>query len=502
MKLPLRYITLLVILSLTGVFAYQTYWLTSLYHTQRSEMEKDIREALRTSDYNEMIVRVRRMQNDSSAQAQVTVSTGYDDERAFTKTHTIRSVKHGDTIRVSIWERNTADTVPTPQAALQADIATMLFSNKSSADELASNFQQGLHAAMDVLNDPDFAVFDSLLRKELLHIGIDTPYRLIHLHLGSTVDSSYTFTDTLAIGGTADYRPSPQATSYNYSYDLHGNWNYLLILEPTENIVLAQMAGILTASALILIILGFAFGFLIRTLLRQKTLEEMKTDFTNNITHELKTPIAVAYAASDALLNFDTGTDPAKREQYLRICQEQLRRLSGLVEQILGMSIERRKTFRLHPETFPPEEVIMPLIEQHKLKADKPTGITLRIEPENLTVYADRTHFGNIVSNLIDNAIKYSPGEAQVEIKCRTENGWFILSVSDQGIGIPHDKQRHVFDKFYRVPTGNLHDVKGYGLGLYYVKTLTEKHGGTVEMKSEPRKGSEFTIKLRMKNEK
>ena len=106
------------------------------------------------------------------------------------------------------------------------------------------------------------------------------------------------------------------------------------------------------------------------------------------------------------------------------------------------------------------------------------------------------------MSNLIDNAIKYSPGEARVEIRCRTENGWFILSVRDQGIGIPHDKQRHVFDKFYRVPTGNLHDVKGYGLGLYYVKTMTEKHGGTVETKSEPGRGSEFTIKLRMKHEK
>ena len=500
MKLPLRYITLLVILSLTGVFAYQTYWLTSLYHTQRSEMEKDIREALRTSDYNEMIVRVRRMQNDSSAQAQVTVSTGYDDERAFTKTHTIRSVKHGDTIRVSIWERNTADTVPTPQAALQADIASILFENKNSADELASNFQQGLHAAMDVLSDPDFAVFDSLLATELRRIGIRAPYRLMYLHRGSTVDSSYTFTDTLNVKTTGGYLPSPKAITYDYSYDRHGNWLYRLTLEPIESIVLTQMAGILTASALILVILGLAFGFLIRTLLRQKTLEEMTSDFTNNITHELKTPIAVAYAASDALLNFDSGTDPAKRARYLRICQEQLRKLSGLVEQILGMSMERRKTFRLHPETFAPQEVIAPLIEQHKLKADKPAGITLRIEPENLTVYADRTHFSNIVSNLLDNAVKYSPGEAQIDITCREDNGWFVLSVRDQGIGIPHDKLRHIFDKFYRVPTGNLHDTKGYGLGLYYVKALTEKHGGTVEVRSELGRGSEFTIKLRMKN--
>ena len=362
MKLPLKYIALLVILSLAGVFAYQAYWLTSLYRTQRSGMEKDIREALRTSDYNEMIVRVKNLQNDSLAQAEVTVSTGYDDERAFTKTHTIRSVKQGNTTHVSIWERSVKDTVPAPQAALQADIASILFENKSSTAELASNFQQGLHAGMDILTDPDFAVFDSLLATELHRIGIRAPYRLMYLHRGSTADSSYTFTDTLKsytftdtlnVKTTGGYLPSPKAITYDYSYDRHGNWLYRLTLEPIESIVLTQMAGILTASALILVILGLAFGFLIRTLLRQKTLEEMKSDFTNNITHELKTPIAVAYAANDALLNFGTGTDPAKRERYLRICQEQLRRLSGLVEQILGMSMERRKTFRLHVETFP-----------------------------------------------------------------------------------------------------------------------------------------------------
>ena len=131
MKLPLKYIALLVILSLAGVFAYQAYWLTSLYRTQRSGMEKDIREALRTSDYNEMIARVRRMQNDSLAQAEVTVSTGYDDERAFTKTHTIRSVKYGDSTRISIWERSVKDTAETPQAALPCKPTSPLSSSKT-----------------------------------------------------------------------------------------------------------------------------------------------------------------------------------------------------------------------------------------------------------------------------------------------------------------------------------------------------------------------------------
>ena len=232
-----------------------------------------------------------------------------------------------------------------------------------------------------------------------------------------------------------------------------------------------------------------------------QTLEEMKSDFTNNITHELKTPIAVAYAANDALLNFNQAEEKAQRDKYLRICQEQLQRLSGLVEQILSMSMERRRTFRLHPEEFAIRDILETLIEQHKLKAESSVHISVDIEPEDLSVLADRTHFSNIISNLIDNAIKYSHGEAEVAIHCRKvtvegQNEQTEISVSDHGIGIAPEKQKHIFDKFYRVPTGNLHDVKGYGLGLFYVKTMIEKHGGSVSVKSELGKGSTFTIRI------
>lgn len=272
-------------------------------------------------------------------------------------------------------------------------------------------------------------------------------------------------------------------------------------MEPVTQLVLKQMWGILATSFVILIILSFSFWILIRTILRQKTLEEMKSDFTNNITHELKTPIAVAYAANDALLNFNQAEEKTQRDKYLRICQEQLQRLSGLVEQILSMSMERRKTFRLHPEVLSMADILEPLIEQHKLKSEKPVHILTKIEPAGLTLTADRTHFSNIISNLIDNAIKYSYEEAEISICCRqitsSEQGDCVeISISDRGIGIAPEKQKHIFDKFYRVPTGNLHDVKGYGLGLFYVKTMAEKHGGSVSVKSEPGKGSTFTVRL------
>ena len=488
MKLPSRYIALVVILSLAAIFAYQAYWLVNLYRTQCRAAEHDIEEAMRLSDYNEIILRVERLEQDSIQHGEVSVSAGYNDTTPYVESRTIVTEQRGDSLSTTTQVQQTRDTAAI-DTSLHTNSTDFLFGRKNTMQELAGYFQRGLHAGLDVIRDPDFATYDSLLRDELHRADIIAPYRLTHLHQG----------DTLATGGTPGYIPSPEAKTYEYSYDLHGKWLYLLTTEPLGGWVLRQMAGILATSAIILLVLGFSFWYLIRILLRQRTLEEMKDDFTNNVTHELKTPIAVAYAANDALLNFGADADAAKRNRYLHVCQEQLKILGGLVEQILSMSMERRKTFRLHPTTFAVGEAIAPLVEQHKLKADKPVHIAWHITPPDLTVTADRTHFCNIVSNLLDNAIKYSAESADVKIEGHKEDGTFVLSVRDKGIGISKDTLPRVFDKFYRVHTGNLHDVKGYGLGLYYVKTMVERHGGTVEVQSEPGRGSEFTIK--MKNE-
>ena len=516
MKLPSKYIALLVVLSLLGIFTYQAYWLTGLYHTMRNDIEHNILEAMRMSDYNEMMMRVEKMQKDNKEHGEVSVSAGYADDHSFVRSSTvidrkgspedtvlfIDKTKDKDTVKWmsadSAQTKLTEAVEDSNQSALIANGGLeLMLRNKNSMMELAAYFQRGLHSGLDIVADPDVILYDSLLAAMLQYHGINLPYRLEYIHLGQHPKASIIFTDTLAVLGTPNYIPSPKAVQHDYSFDLHNNHIYRLWMEPITPLVLRQMSGILITSFVILIILSFSFWFLIRTILRQKTLEEMKSDFTNNITHELKTPIAVAYAANDALLNFNQAEEKAQRDKYLRICQEQLQRLSALVEQILSMSMERRKTFRLHPEELVLREILEPLVEQHKLKTGKPVHISLAIEPEDLTVLADRTHFGNILSNLIDNAIKYSPGEAVVDIRCHCpegESGQVEILVSDHGIGIAAEKQKHVFDKFYRVPTGNLHDVKGYGLGLFYVKTLIEMHGGSVAVKSETGKGSTFSL--------
>ena len=266
-------------------------------------------------------------------------------------------------------------------------------------------------------------------------------------------------------------------------------------MEPLTLAILRKMAGIIAASLILFFILAFSFWFLIHTMLKQKSLEEMKSDFTNNITHELKTPVAVAYAANDALLNFDAGNDPEKRREYLEISQGQLEKLEGMIEQILSMSMESRKTFELKRETIELEPLLQKLADQHTLSAGKPCDIKVNVD-SGLVLDADRFHLSNIVSNLIDNAIKYSGESVHIDITAKATDEGVEIRVRDNGIGIAPEKQKHIFDKFYRVPTGNIHDVKGYGLGLYYAKTMVEKHGGTIEVSSTPGKGSEFILTL------
>ena len=518
MKLPFKYIAILVVISLAGIFAYQAYWLTSLYHTMHSEMERDITEAMRMSDYNEMMIRVNKLKQDNISHGEISVSTGYNnDGKSFVRSSTTISRENSlenTTLQKVFMPKEDSVYVTRPNDSTRVEVSVrknvplltkggldVILRDQNSMLELATYFQRGLHSGLDIISDPDVTLYDSLLTSFLHDRNINLPHKLLHLHKGSKWDSTVLYVDTLANIGTPGYVPTTKAVEYNYSFDINTNQSYRLIMEPVNMLVLRQMSGILATSFIILIILAFSFWFLIRTILKQKTLEEMKSDFTNNITHELKTPIAVAYAANDALLNFNQAEEKAQRDKYLRICQEQLQRLSGLVEQILSMSMERRRTFRLHPEEFAVRDILEKLIEQHKLKAESPVHISVDIEPEDLSILADRTHFSNIISNLIDNAIKYSYGEAEVNIHCRKiategQDEQTEISVSDHRIGIAPEKQKHIFDKFYRVPTGNLHDVRGYGLGLFYVKTMTEKHGGSVSVKSELGKGSTFTIRI------
>ncbi len=481
MNVKLKYIAVLVIVALLGVAAYQAYWLEQLHFTIGEQMDNDIQEAMRVADLKEVYLRLKSIE-DKGPHGTMDVRAGIGEDGSITAkaVTTTQVTLDGEKLEQKTVEVLRSSPQPESDSTANDENAFMkMLEEQISVTELAAMIQQGLHLGVDRFEGTRYEKYDTLLTAGLQQLGLSGDHQLVCIKA-----------DTVFQHTTAGYIPSKQARHYVYNWTDYGR--YELTIEPTTGLVWREMAGILTASGFIVLLLGLAFYFLIKTILKQRTLDEMKTDFTNNITHELKTPIAVAYAANDALLNFGEQADETKRRHYLTLCRQQLERLSGMVEQILSMSMERRRQFKLNIETVPVVELLQPIIEQQQLKADKPVTITSHIDPEDLTVQADRAHLSNILNNLIDNAIKYSPGEACVEISATSS----AISVTDHGMGIAADKLPHIYDKFYRIPTGDLHDVKGYGLGLFYVKTMVEKHGWSIDVSSTKGKGTSFTILL------
>lgn len=267
---------------------------------------------------------------------------------------------------------------------------------------------------------------------------------------------------------------------------------------PNESsVLLSRIIPWMLMSLLFVLIVGFAFSYMIFSFMRQKKLSEIKSDFVNNMTHELKTPISTISLASELLLKSVNPLSEDKTRKYARMIFDENQRLQQQVEQVLQMSVLEEGTFKLDYSTFDVHGIIEQCISRFDLVIKNTEG-SLRLLPraKNSQLVADMIHFQNIICNLLDNAIKYSPGKPDITVITRNEEDRLIISVHDQGIGISKENQKLVFDKLYRVPTGNRHDVKGFGLGLYYVKTIAEALHGEVIVRSEVNKGSIFEVNL------
>lgn len=473
MKTRLRFkiIAALICLSLAGLLVSQGYWLKGLYVSNKKSTWEKIEESLRMADYMELFLRLDSLSQNNYQEEispRISINRDADWEDKKDSIYQDQSISPGSTIQYIA-------AAQTLKEYLQM-ISTM-----------ERGVQIMLHQKIDSLLPIDYTQYKNLLQIELQEREITAPFLLQVVRQGAPDSIIYASGDSL-------YKKQSWKNTVSFTHTIEPEqYYYSLKIQSPDRIAFRQMAGILISSFLLVVIILIAFIYLLYTILRQKTVEELKTDFTNNMTHELKTPISVAYAANDVLLNYSDTTNE-KQKKYLNIVREQLNHLAGLVEQILTLSVENRSTFRLRPESIQVSELLFPLVEQFKLKTDKPLSLTIEI-PDKLAITADRTHLYNMLSNLIGNAIKYS-GEkpCRITIRGAISPKETTLSVTDEGTGISEANQKRIFDKFYRVPNGNLHDVKGFGLGLYYVRDMMYKHGGNVTVKSQPGKGSTFTL--------
>lgn len=333
---------------------------------------------------------------------------------------------------------------------------------------------------------------DSLLNIELRNKGIKTPYEFgifsPHRHM-------------LLLQKTGNYTSELLEKAFKYNLfpgDIYMPPEYLHIYFPKRiTYILTHILGILLLSALLVGILVFIFTFTIITLVRQKKLSELKSDLINNLTHEFKTPISTISIACEALNDKDIQKSSSNYNNYVNIIKEENRRLGVMAENVLQAAIIDKGHLRLKKLPMSLHDLIKNVINNISIQVEKRNGfITAELDAYNDKIHADQEHLASVIYNLLDNANKYSPNNPRIKVKTENIEEGIIISVSDNGIGISKANQKKIFEALYRVPTGNIHDTKGYGLGLGYVKAIVEKHGGSISVESELKKGTTFKVLL------
>ncbi len=294
----------------------------------------------------------------------------------------------------------------------------------------------------------------------------------------------------------------------NYSKRLFPNnifpsTQYLTLHFPAQtSYLLKQIWFLLSSSVLLVLLIVFSFFYALSTIIRQKKVSDIKNDFINNMTHEFKTPIATVSLACEALQDPGITKNNIFFQRYVDIIKNENNRLEWQVEKVLQMATLDRQEFKLKLEKTDIHEMINMAVENSRIVIEKRGGsIRESLRAANCILDTDQVHFANILNNLLDNANKYSPDKPEIFVETTNFNNHLIVSISDKGIGMSQEALNKIFEKFYRVPTGNIHDVKGFGLGLSYVKTMCMALGGTIDVKSQPGKGSTFELSFPLNNE-
>jgi len=333
---------------------------------------------------------------------------------------------------------------------------------------------------------------DSLIRLQLNIRGVDTRYEfcIYKPELQEfLMERSPNFRKELIEKGNAFIL---------FQSDIYTSPEYLLIFFPREKqFLLTELWGMLLISIILIIVIVSSFTYTIATISRQKRLSEMKNDFINNMTHEFKTPISTISLACEALCDKEIRSSGEFLDNYLSMIQEENKRLAGMAEKILQTAVIDKGQLKMNREIIDLHEIITDVIKNLRIQVEIKDGeIKRRFKATKSQIMGDKVHVTNLVYNLLDNANKYSPRKPMIRIVTENATNGIVMTIEDNGIGISKTEQKKIFDKLYRVPTGNIHEVRGFGLGLSYVKAIVEEHHGKISIESEANKGSKFKVFL------
>jgi two-component system phosphate regulon sensor histidine kinase PhoR len=351
-------------------------------------------------------------------------------------------------------------------------------------------------------------LLDSLLKESIAERGITIPFEYgVRTNVGMGLTKTQLLFASHSDNQMQGKKKVYKAVLFPNNFLEKGNYVYVYFPDQ-QQFILRKMSAILAGSAVLVLVIMACFYIAINTIMRQKKLADIKNDFINNMTHEFKTPIstislAVEMAQEQLSHGIETSEEPATRlTRYMGIIRDETRRLGTHVEKVLQMALLDRATagkgaVKLMLSSVNIHDAIGNVLNTIGLQIEQKEGeVHLDFEAAEEIVEADEVHLSNILYNLLDNAIKYSPEKPDITIRTRNVENGVSITVADRGIGMTKDQVSRIFEKFYRVPTGNLHDVKGFGLGLSYVKKMVEEHHGSIRVDSQLGKGSSFELVL------
>lgn len=470
----IKYLTITTVTVLAGIILLQFYWIVTSYRQQKSRFKADVQNALSSANVKTTLKKAFSTRTSDLAGA-------FDLENLTNVTENTRAYR----------KKNNDNPVPALYSTVLQikDTAKLLqYLNRvfgSSKQANAANIQFKI-------TDKDMELYKAAYKKELSAREINAPFELVVVNnSGNIAWSSCDSTLFKNIPFKSNIDEFPQVKSATI-------WG-LQAAFPDENLyLLRKMIWILSISILLIVIGTYSLGYLLIFFFNQKKLSDLRNDFMNNMTHELKTPISSISVAMEMVLDETKDLSAEKKKSYLVIAQKELKRLDLLTENILKiLSVDKaeikivKSEVQLLPWLQSITDNIGPLLE------DKGAKLSLTVIPQSIEIAVDKVHMGNVIYNIIENAIKYNNKKhPEIKILATKHENHLFLQVSDNGEGIPAQYIKNVFDKFFRVPKGDRHDVKGYGLGLSYVKGIVEMHQGTIQVSSILNTGSTFTIDL------
>ena len=512
MKKPFfRILIILMTFSIIGLVIVQLYWLNQAFRAGENEFNSRVMKAIdetvqlvnqnELNQYYELFNETRKTMKDSVDAPQVITSQIESDSA---------------NVKYVYLTRYMMDKVALPVSGMYSDSlnVTELYSAERTIKlrkdsnvqhfqpidvNLESEFKDASYtlerfARFDAGNKPitrriDLNKLDSIFKNKLRKWSVETPFELGVLNNDST---------TVAMS-TRNFSRNEQNYLAPLFYNRDDSPGYYLsvYLPDKKQSIFANISALFAVTILFTLIILGIYAASVYFMLHQRQISQMKTDFMNNMTHEFKTPLATISVATDALKSSKISADPEKVKHYASLIKQENKRMNNQVEMVLRMSKLERNEIRLDTNKLHVNDLVRDSVDSIRLIVENRNGTIFenyKAQKDELSV--DQFHLGNIILNVLDNANKYSDESPQISIETYNVNDNYVIKVADQGIGMNKNVLSKIFEKFYREETGNIHNVKGHGLGLAYVKHIVELHGGEVDVESEKGKGSTFYIKL------